>query len=241
MVEPPVMVDGVGKAFGKSCVLVDVSLQVFASQLLGLVGPSGAGKTTLVRIMAGLTGATTGKVRVLGHQLPSLQASGGIGYMAQADALYGDLTAWDNLVFFASLYGLAGQARVRRTRELLELLELGPDAKKKVGAFSGGMKRRLSLAIALVHRPKVLMLDEPTIGLDPVLRKSVWDELRSLQKQGTTVILTTHAMDEAAKCERLAMIRQGRLIALGSPQQLLEQAAATSLEDAFVILGGRVT
>jgi ABC-2 type transport system ATP-binding protein len=240
-VEHPVVVDGVGKTFGKLTVLSDICLQVPASQLLGLVGPSGAGKTTLVRIMAGIAAATTGRVVVLGERMPSLRASPRLGFMAQADALYGDLTAWDNLVFFASLYGLTGQTKLRRVQELLELLELAPDAKRKAGVFSGGMKRRLSLAIALVHHPEVLILDEPTTGLDPVLRQSVWDELRKLQKQGATVIVTTHSMEEAAKCERLAMIRLGRLIAVGAPQQLLDQAAAPTLEDAFIILGRRAS
>lgn len=219
--------------------LSELSLQISRSELFGLVGPSGAGKTTLARIMAGMTGATTGRVLVLGQEMPSLEAINRIGFMSQADALYGDLTAWDNLQFFASLYGLSGRAKTQRITELLDLVTLSSDAKKRVAAFSGGMKRRLSLAVALLHRPEVLILDEPTIGLDPLLRKSVWDELRSLQGTGTTVVLTTHSMDEADKCQRLGMIRHGRLLAVGSPAELKAQAGTATLEEAFVVLGGK--
>jgi ABC-2 type transport system ATP-binding protein len=233
-----VVLDKVSKSFGKTLVIDDVCLKIEPSELFGLLGPSGAGKTTLVKIMSGLCEADKGSAYVLGEKMPSLKSISRIGLMTQADALYNDLTAWDNLDFFASVYGLHGSGKKNRIAELLELVTLTSDSRKKVRAFSGGMKRRLSLAIAMIHRPEVLILDEPTIGMDPVLRKTVWYELKELQKSGTAIILTTHAMEEAEKCQRLGMIRQGRMIAVGTPEELKSNTSGAALEDAFIAYAG---
>jgi len=236
--ESVVIIDQVSKAFGNVFVLNNISLRVGNSALFGLLGPSGAGKTTLVRIISGLIASDKGNTIVLGHKMPSLQAIKRIGLMTQADALYADLTAWDNLEFFSALYGLNGHNRKKKIEKALDLVTLTQDAKKKVRTFSGGMKRRLSLAIAVIHEPELLILDEPTIGMDPLLRKAVWGELYMLKKKGTTIILTTHAMEEAEKCERIGMIRQGRLIAADTPEILKSTTGKSSLEDAFIAYAG---
>ena len=235
-----VVLDKVGKSFGKTLVIDEISLKIDPAELFGLLGPSGAGKTTLVKIMSGLWEADQGSAYVLGEKMPSLKSIKRIGLMTQADALYNDLTAWDNLEFFASVYGLRGSGKKKRIAELLELVTLTSYARKRVRVFSGGMKRRLSLAIAMIHCPEVLILDEPTIGMDPVLRKAVWYELKELQKSGAAIILTTHAMEEAEKCQRLGMIRQGRMIAAGTPEELKNYTRSANLEDAFIVYAGGV-
>jgi ABC-2 type transport system ATP-binding protein len=234
-----IRVEDVDKSFGKKQVLYDISINVNYSQILGLLGPSGSGKTTLVKIIAGVDNATRGNVFMLGEKMPKLSAMGSIGYMAQSDALFGELTAEENLRFFASLYGLKGLKRKNQINEVMEIVGLTDDLKKQVKKYSGGMKRRLSLAAALIHKPPVLILDEPTVGIDPVLRKSIWNELYNLKKEGSTIIVTTHVMDEALNCDNLGMIRDGRIIALGTPTELLEATSTKTLEDAFLYYGGK--
>jgi ABC-2 type transport system ATP-binding protein len=230
----------VSKAFGKKKVLDQISLTVKKGEIFGLLGPSGSGKTTLVRLITGLDVPDQGSISLLGVQMPKLSVLGLIGYMAQSDALYGELTAQENLEFFSSLYGLHGAALKQRIQEVAGLVKLSGDLKKPVQLYSGGMKRRLSLAVALMHKPEVLVLDEPTVGIDPVLRKSIWDELDNLRKSGVTILVTTHVMDEAEKCDRLAMIRDGRIIALGSPEQLRTDSHTSTMEEAFITYGGGV-
>jgi ABC-2 type transport system ATP-binding protein len=208
------------------------------AQIFGLLGPSGSGKTTLVKLIAGIDEATSGEIYLLDVRMPKLDMLSKIGYMSQSDALYMELSAEENLEFFAALFGLSKAERKKRINEVMELVNLTSFLKKSVSSFSGGMKRRLSLAIALLHRPNVLILDEPTVGIDPVLRKSLWDELKQLSQQGTTIIMTTHVMDEADKCDRLGMIRDGKLIAVGSPAELKEQTHTASIEEAFLYYGG---
>jgi len=233
-----IRVEGVNKSFGKNQVLYDINLNVNYSQILGLLGPSGSGKTTLVKIIAGVDTATKGNVFLLGEKMPKLSTMGSIGYMAQADALFGELTAEENLKFFASLYGLKGVKRKLQINEVMEIVGLSDELKKQVKKYSGGMKRRLSLAVALIHKPPVLILDEPTVGIDPVLRKSIWNELYDLKKKGSTIIVTTHVMDEALNCDNLGMIRNGRIIAVGTPAELIKATSSKTLEDAFLYYGG---
>jgi ABC-2 type transport system ATP-binding protein len=228
----------VSRTFKKTQVLHKVSFTVPEAEIFGLLGPSGSGKTTIVKLIAGIDQATSGEVHVQGIRMPKLSVLSDIGYMAQSDALYNELTAEENLVFFASLFGLKGAYRKQRIHEVMELVDLSAHLRKQVSLFSGGMKRRLSLAIALLHEPKILILDEPTVGIDPLLRQAIWDKLKDLSKQGTTILLTTHVMDEAEKCDRLGMIRNGHLIAVGTPQMLKEQANADSLEGVFIHYGG---
>ncbi|MGN7763312.1 ABC transporter ATP-binding protein [Paenibacillus sp. 22594] len=237
-VNPVITVTHVRRAFGSREVLKDISLQVEQAETFGILGPSGSGKTTLVKLLTGIDEVTSGEVKVLGTHVPKLSLLQQIGYMAQSDALYTELSAKENLEFFASLYGLKGGNRTRRIADVMEIVNLQEHLRKRVDQYSGGMKRRLSLAIALLHEPPLLILDEPTVGIDPVLRKSIWKELRALNGKGTTIVLTTHVMDEAEKCDRLAMIRDGQLLAVDSPEGLLQSAGAASMEDAFLYYGG---
>lgn len=174
-------------------------------------------------------------------QMPSLQLIERIGYMAQADGLYEDLSAMENLQFFASLYGLKRKKRGQRIKEVMQIVDLTDHTNKLVSNYSGGMKRRLSLAIALLHEPELLLLDEPTVGIDPVLRKTIWDAFYELNRKGTTIIVTTHVMDEAGKCDRLGLLRDGKLIAVGTPAKLKAETDSETIEEAFLAYGGAST
>ncbi|WYT60445.1 ABC transporter ATP-binding protein [Paenibacillus sp. FSL K6-1217] len=235
---PVVAVTHVNRAFGNTTVLKDITFQVNQAETFGILGPSGSGKTTLVKLLTGIDEASSGEVSVLGVRMPKLAMLQQIGYMAQSDALYTELSAKENLEFFASLYGLKGGDRTRRIGDVMELVNLQEHLRRRVDQYSGGMKRRLSLAIALLHEPPLLLLDEPTVGIDPVLRQSIWKELKALNRKGTTIVLTTHVMDEAEKCDRLAMIRDGVLLAADTPAGLLQATGSASIEEAFLCYGG---
>ncbi|MEC2345714.1 ABC transporter ATP-binding protein [Paenibacillus barengoltzii] len=229
---------GVTRKFHDKEVLHGISLEVRHNEIFGLLGPSGSGKTTLVKMIAGIDEATSGEVEVLGIRMPKLSMMNRIGYMAQSDAMYNELTAKENLEFFGALFGLKGATMKRRIEEVMALVNLTDHLKRPVNAYSGGMKRRLSLAIALMHEPEVLILDEPTVGIDPVLRKSIWDEFEDLSQKGTTILVTTHVMDEADKCHRLGMVRDGHLIAVGTPEALKQETGSATIEEAFLHYGG---
>jgi ABC-2 type transport system ATP-binding protein len=231
-------IEHVNRSFGSKQVLNDITFHVGASEIFGLLGPSGSGKTTLVKLIAGIDEADGGEVLLLKQRMPKLAMLSQIGYMAQSDALYHELSAKENLEFFAALYGISGARLKQRIEAVMSLVDLIPHLNKRVSNYSGGMKRRLSLAIALIHEPAVLILDEPTVGIDPVLRKSIWRELSNLSARGTTILVTTHVMDEAELCHRLAMIRDGRVIAIGSPKELKTQAGVSTIEDVFIHYGG---
>lgn len=233
-----VSVRHISKSFGKHQVLKDINLEIYEGEIFGLLGPSGAGKTTLVKQLSGLDTPTSGENYIFQEKMPDLKLINRIGYMAQSDALYEELSAKENLQFFAELYGLKGTKQSQRIKEVMKLVQLLDHINKPISTYSGGMKRRLSLAIALLHEPEILILDEPTVGIDPVLRKSIWGAFYELKQQGTTLIVTTHVMDEADKCDRLGLIREGKLIAVGTPQQLKEETKTTSIEDAFLAYGG---
>ncbi|AFM00065.1 ABC-type multidrug transport system, ATPase component [Desulfitobacterium dehalogenans ATCC 51507] len=234
-----VVVQHVNKFFGKKHVLKDIDLEILHGQIYGLLGPSGCGKTTVVKIIAGILEATSGEAYVLGEKMPQLSLMNKVGYMAQSDALYGSLTAEENLQFFGAIYGMSKGEIKKRTVEVMELVNLTEHLHKPVQAFSGGMKRRLSLAIAILHNPPVLVLDEPTVGIDPLLRRDIWAELNTLAGQGVTILVTTHVMDEADKCHSLAMMRDGRLIAKGTSRELQERIGVNSIEEAFIYYGGQ--
>jgi ABC-2 type transport system ATP-binding protein len=231
-------IEHVNKSFGKKQVLFDINLDISHSQILGLLGPSGSGKSTLVKMIAGIDIPSSGAIYVLGEKMPKLSMMNKIGYMAQSDALYSELTAEENIRFFASMYKLTKSKQKQRITEVMELVNLSDHLKKQVKQYSGGMKRRLSLAIALIHEPPILILDEPTVGIDPVLRKSIWAELYTLKNNGATIIVTTHVMDEVEKCNNLGMIRDGKLIAVGSPDEIKRSSNSSTIEDAFLYYGG---
>src|SRR5690606_33810576 len=224
-----VSIKDVTKHFGKHVVLRNINLDILEGEIFGLLGPSGAGKTTLVKELSGLDTPTSGENIVLGQTMPKLEVINRIGYMAQSDALYEDLSAKENLQFFSSLYGLKGMKLKERIQEVMKLVDLTEHVNKLVSDYSGGMKRRLSLAIALLHEPELLILDEPTVGIDPVLRKKIWDAFYQLNEQGTTIIVTTHVMDEAEKCDRLGLMRDGSLIAVGTPSELKQHTNSATI------------
>ncbi len=229
-----VQVQEVSRSFGSLKVLTGVSMNVQAGSLVALLGPSGAGKTTLVRMIAGVDVAQGGQVRVQGDLMPTMDQLPVIGYMAQSDALYLELSGRENLLFFGSLYSLKGEALQTAIKSVVDLVDLGDAIDRPVLQYSGGMKRRLSLATALLHGPKVLILDEPTVGLDPVLRHAVWKELRAIADAGSAVLVTTHVMDEADQCDIVFMLRDGRIIAEDPPKALMARAGAETMQDAFL-------
>lgn len=233
-----ILLEQVSKSYGDKEALKEVSLGVPYGGIYGLLGPSGCGKTTTVKIMSGILEPTSGETLVLGEKMPQLNLMNKIGYMAQSDALYSMLSGEDNLAFFAQVYGMKREQYLVRIREVMELVSLAEDQSRPVYAYSGGMKRRLSLAMAILHHPKVLILDEPTVGIDPLLRQDIWAELYRMCDQGVTIVVTTHVMDEALKCHRLAMMRRGRLIAEGTPQELQDNIGAKTIEEAFIHYGG---
>lgn len=237
MQQPSIILRDVSKKIGKKEVLHNLSLQIEKAEIFGLVGPSGSGKTTLIKMIAGINESTTGDVIVFNTNMPNLNEMKRIGYMAQADALYEELSAYENADFIATMYGLKGKRKKERIEEIFELVQLSEHMKKQVQHFSGGMKKRLSLAIALLHEPEILILDEPTVGIDPLLRKSIWEKFYDLKKKGTTIIVTTHIMDEAEFCERLGLIREGNLVAIGTPEELKKQTSSGRIEDVFMLEG----
>lgn len=218
--------DAVTKRYAETPVLDGVSLRVPTGTILGLIGPSGSGKTTAVRLLTGVLEPNGGEVRVLGEDPRRFrrQTRERIGYMPQSFTLYPDLTTRENVDFTATLYGLFFPRRRRRVREALTIVDLWDSRDRLAGRLSGGMQRRLELACALVHEPALLFLDEPTAGLDPILRERVWDELRRLREAGRTLLVTTQYVNEAESCDQVALIADGRLIALGAPQGLRREA-----------------
>lgn len=220
--------------FGKRRALDGLTLSVNEGETYGLIGPNGAGKTTLIRAIAGLIAPTSGILTVLGQRMPSRKVAMAIGYMTQLEALYNDLTVAENLRFFATLFGVPKQTQQERMAELLALVNLSDRANSVVGTLSGGMKQRVSLVVALIHKPRLALLDEPTVGIDPELRLAFWDYFARLAADGTTLIVSTHHLDEAVRCDRLGMIRDGKMIAEDTPQHLMAATQTTTLEEAFL-------
>ena len=225
---------GVRKQFGTLDALAGLDLEVRAGEIYGLLGPNGSGKTTFIRCVAGLVRPDGGEITVLGRTARDAVAAGRVGYMTQAAALYGDLSVNENLAFFARLEGVADSDR--RIDEVLRTVDLADRGRSIVSTLSGGMRSRVSLAAALLHRPDLLLLDEPTVGIDPVLRQEFWAHFRSLASNGVTILVSSHVMDEAARCDRLGLIRAGRVLAEGSAADLVRRAGAPDLEAAFLKL-----
>lgn len=238
MNEMSIVLHSVSKSFAKKEVIKDVSFSVGKGEIFVLLGPSGSGKTTLIKMIVGIEEASKGEAKVLGVKMPNLDSLQKIGFMAQSDALYGELTGKENIAFFAALSGLKGKIKKERIEYVMNLVNLSEHASKRAGDYSGGMKRRLSLAISMLHEPQILVLDEPTVGIDPILRQSIWEELENIRRTGTTIVVTTHVMDEAEKCDRIGFIREGVLIASGTPQQLKADTKAATIEEAFLAYGG---
>ncbi|AVP36752.1 ABC transporter ATP-binding protein [Staphylococcus felis] len=222
------------KVYDKRTVLNDVSLSVNSGEILGIIGPSGSGKTTLIKCLLGMENLNSGLATILDTTMPNRKILGRIGYMGQSDALYENLSAYENLMFFGNLIGLKGKQLEKMIDENLQLVKLSDFKKKLVNTFSGGMKRRLSLAITLLGHPELIILDEPTVGIDPSLRKDIWEQLKILSQQGKGVIVTTHMMDEAEKCDLVGLIIDGKLFEIGTPETLKEKFNVTSIEEVFL-------
>jgi ABC-2 type transport system ATP-binding protein len=217
---------GVSRAFDDRKVVRDIDLVVKRGTILGVIGPSGSGKTTTIRMITGALHPTTGEISVLGERPTSFRRSTRerIGYMPQLFTLYPDLSGRENVDFVASLFGLLWPRRRRRIKEVLKLLDLWDARNRRASRLSGGMQRRLELACALVHDPVLLILDEPTAGIDPLLRVTVWDELHRLRDEGRTLLVTTQYVNEAEECDQVALIVEGRLIAVAPPEELRRTA-----------------
>ncbi|HXC77174.1 MAG TPA: ABC transporter ATP-binding protein, partial [Candidatus Acidoferrum sp.] len=229
-------VDNVVKSFGTMRALDGVTLRVKTGEIYGLLGPNGAGKTTLIRAIVGLVAPDSGAVTVLGKRMPNLDILGSVGYMTQAAALYPDISVEENLRFFAAISGADSNVD-----EVLKVVELDQRRKSVVATLSGGMRQRCSLACALVHRPRLLLLDEPTVGVDPQLRVQFWEHFRDLAAAGTTILVSSHVMDEAERCQRLGLIRFGKLLGEGTPNEVRAAAGTNNLEEAFLKLSGRTS
>lgn len=239
-----VEIEGLQKRYGKVEALRGVDLRIPQGAVFGLVGPNGAGKTTLIKALVGALRPSSGKILVLGLDPLKDRAKlrQRVGYMPQSPVLYDDLTARDNVAFFGSAHGSG--ALQRRVTEVLELTDLSQRADDPVHTFSGGMKHRVSLACALVHRPRLLFLDEPSAGVDPLLRRRFWNQFRVLAKGGTTVFVSTHLMEEAMLCDQIAILRQGRVMACDAPAAILRRGRSRLIverngERTETVLSGR--
>ena len=230
---------GLRKQFDELVAVESLDLRISKGTLYGLIGPNGSGKTTAIKMLVGLLKPTAGHAKILGEPVPVRTNRSKVGYMPQEMAIYQDLTVHENLEFFAGLYSVIGEASRRREEEVLRVVDLEQSRDRLVSHLSGGMRHRVSLACALMHDPSVIFLDEPTVGVDPELRVGFWKYFAELKAQGKTIVLTTHYMDEAVRCDIVGMMRQGELIAEGAPHDLMEKTSVSNLEDAFLTIARR--
>lgn len=222
--------------FGDFVALDEVSIELPAGKIIGFIGPSGAGKTTLIRSIVGRQKPTTGSIEILGVPAGSASLRRRMSYMTQEGSIYPDITVQQCLTYFATMFGVPRRVRSKEIRELLDTVDLTPQANQLIGSLSGGQKQRVSLAVALIGKPELLVLDEPTVGLDPVLREQIWNLFRTLASQGTSLIISSHVMDEAERCDELVLIRDGNVLATGSPLELRKRTNSTNVEQSFLKL-----
>lgn len=233
--------EGLRKVFGELAAVEGLDLTVRRGEVFGLLGPNGSGKTTTIRMLTGLMAPTSGRATIDGVDVTVApeQVRRRIGYMSQRFGLYDDLTVEENMRFYASVYGLRGDVRASRLAELATELGFEPRLRQMAGTLSGGWKQRLALACATAHRPRVLFLDEPTAGVDPAARRQFWDLIYEFAAQGITILVTTHYMDEAERCRRLAFLSRGHLIAVGTADEVRAQFGQPTIEDVFIELQRR--
>jgi ABC-2 type transport system ATP-binding protein len=226
------------KVFGELVAVEGLDLEIARGEVFGMLGPNGSGKTTTIRMLCGLVVPTSGEATVAGFDVTREpeKVRRRIGYMSQRYGLYDELTVNENLRFYSAVYGLVGDDREQRIREHIHDLGLGNRLSQAAGTLSGGWKQRLALACATAHRPDLVFLDEPTAGVDPAARRTFWEIIYALAKRGTTIIVTTHYMDEAVRCERLAFLSRGHLIAVGTPSSVTKQFGQPTIEDVFIML-----
>ncbi len=240
--ETAIVIDKLTKKFEDVTAVDGLSLEVEKGELFGLLGPNGAGKTTTINVLCCIYEPTSGSVSVGGYDVRKEpeKVKELIGVCPQDTAVFPYLTGRENVELFGNLHAMNKEKLKKSTDELLEKMGLSEDAKRRVGKYSGGMRRRINLIMALVHDPEIAFLDEPTVGMDPQSRRAVWDFIKDLKKQNKTVILTTHYMEEAEElCDRVGIIDYGKLIALGAPEQLKAKYKAKNLEEVFIQLTGR--
>ncbi|GEO46133.1 ABC transporter ATP-binding protein [Companilactobacillus kimchii] len=234
MVITAISINDVSKSFDKQLVLKDINLQISEGKIIGLIGPSGAGKSTIIKIILGMEVPDSGTTMIFNQKMPNRKLLGQIGYMAQTDALYEQLTGRENLKFYADMKGLNKRDAIEQIKHVARVVDLVADLDKRVSGYSGGMKRRLSLAIALLGFNQILILDEPTVGVDPALRKQIWSELQKLRNEGKTILVTTHVMDEAELTDEVALLLGGKIIADDTPIKLKQIYQVESVEEVFL-------
>jgi len=242
MNESAIVIKNLGKKFEDITAVDDLNLQISKGELFGLLGPNGAGKTTTINILCGLMKPTTGIAKVGGYdvQKETAKVKELIGVCPQETAVYGYLTGEENVDLFGNLHTMDKNILKARRAMLLNKMGLTADAKRKAEKYSGGMKRRLSLILALIHDPEIAFLDEPTVAMDPQSRHAVWDFVKEIKKQNKTIILTTHYMEEAEElCDRVGIIDHGKLIGLDTPRELISKNNVKNLEEVFISLTGR--
>lgn len=222
------------KKYGDQTVLDHIDFDIPEGKIIGLIGPSGAGKSTIIKIILGMEKTQEGTATVFGKVMPNRELLNRIGYMAQTDALYEALSARENLQFYADMKGVSSKDAEEQIKHVTEVVELTDDLDKRVSGYSGGMKRRLSLAIALLGDGEVLILDEPTVGIDPALRRQIWGELHKLRDSGKTILVTTHVMDEAELVDDVALILGGKLMAYDTPAKLKAKYDEDTVENVFL-------
>lgn len=227
-----ILMRGIVKKFGQQTVLRQVDFQIPEGRIIGLIGPSGAGKSTIIKIILGMEVPDKGSTTVFEQTMPNRKLLGRIGYMAQSDALYEQLTGQENLQFYADMKALRNSKQF--IEHIAEVVDLTKDLDKRVSGYSGGMKRRFSLAIAMLGNNDILILDEPTVGVDPALRRKIWQELQNLRNQGKTILVTTHVMDEAQLCDDVALLLDGKIIAYDDPLSLEKIYQVNSIEEVFL-------
>ena len=227
-------IEKLSKSFGEQKVLDKIDFKLESGEIVGLIGPSGSGKSTLIKTMLGMEKADDGEALVLDYKMPKREILSNIGYMAQSDALYEMLTGYENLDFFGKMKGVPSDKLKKEIEYIAEIVDLTNDLKKLVSKYSGGMKRRLSLAIALIGSPELLILDEPTVGIDPSLRKNIWKELFKQRDNGVGILVTTHVMDEAELTDKVGLLLNGNIIDFDTPQQLIEKNNVKTIEEVFL-------
>lgn len=235
-IKSAVEIRNLSKKYDSFTAVANLSLSIMEGEIFGLLGPNGAGKTTTVKILCQLLRESSGEVIVHGIRIPDRRILSMIGYMPQDLALYPEITIEQTLEFFASLHLMEREDASRRIEELTKFVSLYERRKEMISRLSGGMKRRVSLIASMIHNPKILILDEPTVDVDPELRDSFWKHFFKLKENGHTIIITTHYMDEAMKCDRVAFMRDGDLLALGDPHEITRENGTESLEEAFLKL-----
>jgi len=234
--EPVITVKNMVKKFGDFVANDHLNFEVYKGEIFGFIGANGAGKTTAIRILCGLSTPTSGVMKVAGYDIyrQTEKIKQNIGYMSQKFSLYEDLTIYENIRFYGGVYGMNMAERKARTTEMLERLELTEYENRKIGDLPLGWKQKLAFSIAILHNPKIVFLDEPTGGVDPITRRQFWNLIYEAVEKGITVFVTTHYMDEAEYCDRVSIMADGKIVALDTPQKLKEQYNASNMDEVFL-------